>query len=101
FVPEWPACSNYLPIVKVGSPAAPRFFLTMLTDNLSNGTRGVGAIEDRNRFGVSSRILTQSETFIIPRADSAGKPISYRLEPFAPTVAIADRSYPNNPPLIP
>ena len=93
--------SAYLPIVKVGSPAAPRMYWTLLSDTLSNGTRGTGAIEDRNRFGLASRIVTQSENFVIPRTDSAGQPVLYRLEPFAPTIASGDRGTPPNTPLIP
>ena len=101
FGQEGPASTSYLPIVKVGSPASPHLFFTMLTDNLSNGTRGVGAIEDRNKFGLATKILTESETYIIPRSDAAGQPITYRLEPFAPTVSISDRAYPMNPPVVP
>ncbi|MDA2934688.1 hypothetical protein MYX82_10150 [Acidobacteria bacterium AH-259-D05] len=92
---------TYLPVVQVGSPDVPRLYWTLLMDTLSNGTRGVRALEDRDRFGVASRILTQSETFIVPRLDSAsGPPLTYRLEPFAPTVSIGDRSLPSRP-LIP
>ena len=92
----------YLPVVRVGNPAAPRVFSALLTDTLSNGTRGVGAGEDRGRFGVAARILTQSETFIVPRLNSAsGEPLTYRLEPFAPTLSRGDRGIPPTPPLIP
>ena len=92
----------YLPVVRVGDPAAPRVFSALLTDTLSNGTRGVGAAEDRGRFGVAARILTQSETFIVPRLNSAsGEPLTYRLEPFAPTLSRGDRGIPPTPPLIP
>ncbi len=70
-------------------------------DTLSNGTRGTRAIEDRDRFGVASRILTQSETFIVPRLDPASdQAFTYRLEPFAPTVSL-DNQLPPGPPLIP
>ena len=94
--------SMYLPIVRIGEPAAPGLFWALLTDTLSNGTRGVRAIEDRGRFGLASRILTQSETFIVPRADAAtGEPFTYRLEPFLPTISLGDRGTPPNPPLIP
>ena len=91
--------SLYLPIIRVGSPAPPRLFWTLLTDDLSNGTRGTRAIEDRNRFGISSRVLTQSETFVVPRVDSAtGRPLTYRLEPFAPTISLANAEDLPSPP---
>ena len=94
--------SMYLPITKVGDPAAPQIPWTLLTDTLSNGTRGVRSVEDRNRFGVASRILTQSETFVIPRVDAeTGKTITYRLEPFALSVSVGDRGTPPAIPLIP
>ncbi|MCH6545826.1 MAG: hypothetical protein IH796_07470, partial [Deltaproteobacteria bacterium] len=92
----------YLPVIRVGDPAPPRLFWTLLTDTLSNGTRGVGAVEDRERFALAPRILTQSETFIIPKVDSAsGAPLTYRLEPFAPTVSRGDRGVLPAPPVIP
>ena len=96
-----PTNAAFLPIVRVGSPAAPRLPWTLLSDTLSNGTRGTTAIEDRSRFGVASRIVTQSETFIVPRLDPAsGQPLTYRLEPFAPTVSVGNEAPPNAP-LIP
>ena len=91
-----------LPVIRVGAPAAPRLPWMLLVDNPSNGTRGVHAVEDRNRFGLVSRILTQSETFVVPRTDPvSGQPLTYRLEPFAPTISVgADQQAPS-PPLIP
>ena len=90
-----------LPIVKVGSPAPPRLYWTLLLDTLSNGSRGIVAEEDADRFGVAQRILTQSETFVIPRLGAAsGQPLTYRLEPFAPTVSLGAGSgghAPNSP----
>lgn len=91
----------FLPVVKVGTPETPRLFWTLLTDTLSNGTRGARALEDRSLFGIAPRILTNSETFIVPRVDSAsGRPVTYRLEPFAPTVCLDDAAV-GAPPLIP
>jgi uncharacterized protein (TIGR03437 family) len=94
--------SLYLPIIRVGQPAAPQLFWTLLTNTLSNGTRGVRAIEDRSRFSLSPRVLTQSEAFVIPRLDPAtGSPAVYRLEPFSPTLAVGVNGTVPNPPLIP
>ena len=90
-----------LPIIKVGNPAAPRLHWALLLDTLSNGSRGVVAEEDVDRFGIAQRILTQSDTFVIPRLSPAsGQPLTYRLEPFAPTVSLAAGSgghAPNSP----
>ena len=83
-----------LPIVKVGNPAPPRLDWVFLLDTLSNGSRGVVAEEDANRFGIAQRILTSSETLVIPRLDVAsGQPLTYRLEPFAPTVSLVNTSF--------
>ena len=80
-----------LPIIKVGNPAPPRLDWVLLLDTLSNGSRGVIAEEDADRFGIAQRILTSSETFVIPRLSAAsGRPLSYRLEPFVPTLSHAN-----------
>ena len=90
-----------LPIIKVGSPAPPRLYWTLLFDTLSNGSRRIVAEEDADRFGIAQRILTPSEAFVIPRLSTAsGQPLTYRLEPFAPTVSLAAGSggdAPNSP----
>ena len=93
-----------LPIIQVGNPAPPRLDWAFLLDTLSNGSRGVVAEEDINHFGIAQRILTSSDTFVIPRLDAAsGQPLTYRLEPFAPTVSLVNTSFGGlpNPPRIP
>ena len=83
-----------LPIIKVGNPAPPRLYWPLLLDTLSNGSRGVVAEEDADRFGIAQRILISSETFVIPRLDAAsGQSLTYRLEPFAPTVSVVNTSF--------
>ena len=78
-----------LPIIKVGNPPSPRLDWVLLLDTRSNGSRGVVAMEDADRFGVAQRILTPSETFVVPRLSAAsGQPLSYRLEPFVPTLSL-------------
>ena len=91
----------HLPIIRVGHPAPPHLDWVLLLDTLSNGSRGVVAMEDADRFGVAQRILTSSETFVIPRLSAAsGQPLTYRLEPFVPTVGLGERDIPS-PPRIP
>ncbi|HEY5610293.1 MAG TPA: carboxypeptidase-like regulatory domain-containing protein, partial [Thermoanaerobaculia bacterium] len=83
----------FLPIIRIGDPSPPQLVWTLLSDDLSNGSRGSLALEDRERFGLASRILVNSETFVVPRLDElSGKPIQYRLEPFAPTISLGDRA---------
>ena len=89
-----------LPIIKVGNPAPPRLDWVLLLDTLSNGSRGVLAEEDADRFGVAQRILTPSETFVIPRLSAAsGQPLTYRFEPFVPTLSLFNitSGMPNSP----
>ena len=93
-----------LPIIRIGHPASPRLDWPLLLDTLSNGSRGVVAVEDADRFGIAQRVLTTSDTFVIPRRDAAsGQPLTYRLEPFVPTVSLGNGSSGNfpAPPLIP
>ena len=79
-----------LPIIKVGNPAPPHLYWVLLLDTLSNGSRGVLAEEDADRFGVAQRILTPSETFVIPRQSAtSGRPLPYRLEPFVPAMSLS------------
>jgi len=93
--------SAYLPMIRLGDPQPPHLIWTLLTNTLSNATRGTVAREDRPYFGLSPHIITQAEKFIVPRVDPrTGEPIAYRLEPFLPLIALADRGVPN-PPLIP
>ena len=90
-----------LPIIRVGSPAPPHLDWVLLLDTLSNGSRGVVAVEDADRFGIAQRILTSSETFVIPRLRAAsGSPLTYRLEPFVPAVGVGSvgRTYSPNIP---
>ena len=90
-----------LPIIQVGNPAPPHLYWPLLLDTLSNGSRGVLAEEDADRFGVAQRILTPSETFVIPRLGAASdQPLTYRLEPFVPTVGLSNTNIPS-PPRIP
>ena len=88
-----------LPIITVGHPTPPRLHWMLLLDTLSNGSRGVVAVEDADGFGIAQRILTQSDTFVIPRLDAVSdQPLTYRLEPFAPTVSLVGDSFGGLPP---
>jgi uncharacterized protein (TIGR03437 family) len=73
----------FLPVIRVGTPAPPRMPWVLLADTPSNGSRGVRAVEDRQRFGFAPRVLTPSETCVVP-------PGRYSLEPYAPGVTVFD-----------
>jgi hypothetical protein len=88
----------YGPIVRIGNPAPPRLYWTLLADTLSNGARGVRALEDQGRFGLSSRTATFAETLVVPRVDpQSGQAITYRLEPFVPVISLGRSDLPNAP----
>ena len=92
----------HLPIIRVGNPAPPRLYWPLLLDMLSNGSRGVLAEEDADRFGTAQRILIPSDTFVIPRLSAAsGQPLPYRLEPFVPSVSLGNSFGMPIPPRIP
>lgn len=91
-----------LAVVEIGEPAIPTLHWTLLADDLAGGARGLIAFEDRGRFAVGSRIVTESDSGVIPRLDPrTGEPNSYRLEPFALTVSVGDRAVPPSIPNIP
>jgi Carboxypeptidase regulatory-like domain len=97
-----PMNNGYLPLIRIGDPPAPRLPLMLLMDVLTHGTYGVRAREDRERFGLSARFTTQTDTFVVPREDAAsGKRVTYRLEPFAPSISIGDRGVPPDVPIVP
>ena len=89
-----------LPTIRVGSPAPPHLYWALLLDTFSNGSRGVLAEEDADRFGVAQRILTSSQTFVTPRLGASGQALPYRLEPFVPTVGLGNEML-QSPPRIP
>ena len=66
-----------------GSDIAPRIPFVLLYSYNSNGYKGVVADEDRHRFNIASRNLIQDDV-ILPRYDTAGRPLSYSLEPQFP-----------------
>jgi hypothetical protein len=91
----------YLPMIKVGDPAPPRLIWHLLTNTFSNGVRGVTAREDRGHFALSNRIAYQTDHLIVPRLEEHSRlPITYRLEPFLPTVSWSIAPEPI-PPMIP
>ena len=87
-------------ILTVGSPEPPKLSPVLLVETPSQGQRGAIANEDRGRFELADRIVTQSDRYVIePRDLGTGNLISYRLEPFFPFVSQADRGLPDKPPI--
>ncbi|HEY3128584.1 MAG TPA: carboxypeptidase-like regulatory domain-containing protein [Acidobacteriota bacterium] len=97
-----PADGMYLPIIRVGGPAAPHLFWTLLTGTLSSATYGAAAKEDERCCAIAPTIQQSSKLFVIPRVDERTQtPIIYRLEPFAPMIQAGDRGVPPSAPSVP
>jgi len=57
-------------------------------DTFSNGARGTVAIEDRERVGFTSHVMTNPRAMIVPLTDArSGAPLRYKLEPYVPFVS--------------
>ena len=70
----------------------------LLANTHSQGTRGTGAREDDDLFGLTTEIVTQSPVFIVPPIDErSGDAITYRLEPHLPMLSYCDRRMPSHP----
>lgn len=96
-------CNNHavLPPLTVGKTAPPHLIFRLLMDDFVQGVHGAGAREDRKTFNLTSQIVTHGAEYAAPRVDpDTGKAISYRLEPFLPTISFTDRRMPA-PPLLP
>ena len=63
-----------------GSSIQPRVPWVLLNNYNSNGYRGVVADEDQPYFAIAARNIIQDDV-VLARFDSAGKPLSYNLEP--------------------
>ena len=59
----------YLPMIRVGDPAAPRLIWHLLTNTFSNGVRGTTARQDRGHFALSTRTTYQTDHLIVPREE--------------------------------
>jgi hypothetical protein len=82
-----------LAIVEVAEPPVPALHWALLVDDLAGGARGVISTEDRGRYAIASRIVTEGESGVAARIDPrSGIAMRYRLEPYALTVSAGDRA---------
>ncbi|HSR30269.1 MAG TPA: hypothetical protein VLY63_06865, partial [Anaerolineae bacterium] len=90
-----------LPPVTVGDVTAPKLNWRLLMDDLMQGTRGAAAREDQGTIAITSQIVSQGAPYYTPPVDArTGEALTYRLEPFLPTITFTDRRMPS-PPLLP
>ena len=83
--------------ITIGDYAAPRLYAALLMNELSNGSRGVVASEDREKFGISGRLVTNSNTAILPPNTLSSLNKSYNIEPFVPLIAYSNKEWISNP----
>jgi hypothetical protein len=93
------ASEAVLPPLVVGEVAESwRIPWRLLAEDFSLGQRGTGAMEDRGRFELAPKIVSQGAPYVIPPVNvRAGTRISYRLEPFLPTISYNERRQPCRP----
>jgi hypothetical protein len=73
------------PLVRIGTPKAPNLFWILGLDTFSNGSRGTVAVEDRSKVGVTSHVVTNPQSMVVPMRDArSGATLRYRLEPYTP-----------------
>jgi hypothetical protein len=89
---------TYLPLIKLGDAPTPNLHWGLLTDTLHEATRGTSTRQDMDRIQLISMISLQDKYFVLEKDDpKTGQSKSYRLEPYLPLIAYADRGLPNPP----
>ncbi len=83
--------------ITIGDYNSPRLYAALLMNELSNGSRGVVANEDKAKFGISSRLVTNSSTAIFPPNTASSLNKSYNIEPFIPLTAYSNKEWISNP----
>jgi hypothetical protein len=87
-----------LPPITVSGTNPPHLIWRLLMDDFVQGTRGTGAREDGDTFGLASQIVSQGAPYYAPPVDArTGQSITYRLEPFLPMISYTDRRMPAQP----
>ncbi len=83
-----------LAILKVGRPSPPRLAVMLLSELVSNGSRGVLPPEAERRWAVSPAAVFQSPITIFPRQFPDGRQVPFCFEPGLPLVSLANRPFP-------
>ena len=83
--------------ITIGDYDSPRLYAALLMNELSNGSRGVVANEDRESFGISGRLVTNSQTAIYAPNTGSALNRSYNIEPFIPLTAYSNKEWISNP----
>ena len=84
--------------ITIGEVERPRLYSALLMNSFSNGSRGVVAAEDKEKFGISGRLVTNADSLIIsPSGISDTNAITYNIEPFIPLTAYSNKEWISNP----
>jgi len=80
--------------ITIGTSNKPRLFAALLLNDLSNGSRGVVSIEDKDRFGISGHIVSNSDRFVLsPGIGKTNAERAYNLEPFIPLTGFSNKMW--------
>ena len=80
--------------ITLGTSNEPRLFASLLLNELSNGSRGVVSVEDKDKFGISGHIITNSNRFVVsPRIGKTDAERTYKLEPFIPLTGFSNKQW--------
>ena len=84
--------------ITIGEVERQRLYSALLMNSFSNGSRGVVAAEDKEKFGISGRLVTNADSLIIsPSGISDTNAITYNIEPFIPLTAYSNKEWISNP----
>ncbi len=83
-----------LAILKVGNPHPPRLAVMLLSDLVSNGSRGVLPPATDRHWAVAPAAVFQSPLNMFPREYRDGQPVTFCFEPGLPLVSLANRPFP-------
>jgi hypothetical protein len=84
--------------ITIGEVKRPRLYSALLMNSFSNGSRGVVAAEDKGKFGISGRLVTNADSLIVPPSGKSDtNTITYNIEPFIPLTAYSNKEWISNP----
>ena len=84
--------------ITIGEVERPRLYSALLMNSFSNGSRGVVAAEDKGKFGISGRLVTNADSLIVPPSGKSDtNTITYNIEPFIPLTAYSNKGMDQQP----
>ena len=80
--------------ITMGEITTPKLFPALFVNDLSNGSRGIVSKEDKQKFGISGHIITNSDRFVMsPQIGKSKEERTYNLEPFIPLTGFSNKTW--------